>query len=68
MWLIELVDYLLQEVQIVKNSRNVDAILVKLNVLMDLVEDVVLLKILYVVAMDIVMTLATVNKGTSKIV
>ena len=67
MWLKEVVD-LLEEVQIVKNSRNVDAILVKLNALMDLVEDVVLLTILYVVAMDIVMTLATVNKGTSKLV
>ena len=66
MWLKEVVD-LLDEVQIVKNSRNVDAILVKFNALMDLVVDVVYLHILYVVAMENVV-IHTVYKGISKLV
>ena len=66
MWLKELVD-LLEGVKIVKNSRNVDAILVKLNALMDLVVDVVYLHFLYVVAMENVV-IHTVHKGISKLV
>ena len=66
MWLKEVVD-LLEEVQIVKNSRNGDAILVKFNALMDLVVDVVYLHIPYVVAMENVV-IHTVYKGISKLV